>query len=241
MTPSQALPDSEHGAIRHERSAETERAILDAARSLLAEGGVTALSMRVVAERVGLSATAIYHYFKGKDELVRKVVEGGYRRFGEYLQEAVEREAKGSIERLTAIGEGYVRFAFENQEYFRVLYNIQARIPRDLDELPGGGGYHLLRQCVVDAIEAGGVRDANPDLVAHYLWTCVHGLVTLTLACNLDASCACGDVNLPASAVDLFRSFQGFLTDGLRPRGSERLAQPDFVRSKRERKTEDLS
>jgi len=240
MTPSQALPDSEQGTVRHERSAETERAILDAARTLLAEGGVSALSMRIVAERVQLSATAIYHYFKGKDELVRKVVEGGYRRFGEYLQEAIEREPKGSIERLTAIGEGYVRFAFENQEYFRVLYNIQARIPRDLDELPGGGGYHLLRQCVVDAIETGAVRDANPDLVAHYLWTCVHGLVTLTLACNLDASCAGADGNLPSSAVDLFRSFQGFLADGLRPSSSQGSGSPGFVMRTGETRTKDL-
>ena len=74
---------------RVKRSAETEAMILDAARGLLAEGGLPALSMRVVAERVGLSATAIYHYFDGKDDLVSSVVRGGYQRFGVYLHEVM--------------------------------------------------------------------------------------------------------------------------------------------------------
>ena len=54
---------------------ETEEAILEAARNVLAEGGVGALSMRSLAERVGVSATAIYHHFDGKDALVAQVVQ----------------------------------------------------------------------------------------------------------------------------------------------------------------------
>ena len=45
------------------RASETEAAILEAARDLLAEGGLDAVSMRAVASRIGLSATAIYNYF----------------------------------------------------------------------------------------------------------------------------------------------------------------------------------
>jgi AcrR family transcriptional regulator len=209
---------------RSERSAVTEAAILDAARDILAEGGLEALSMRVVAERVGLSATAIYHHFKGKDALIARVVQDGFRRIGDCLRQAADRHPHGSIERLLALGEGYVQFAFENEAYFRVLYNIQARIPRDMEELPEGGGYHFLRQCVVDAMEAGTVRDGNPDLIAHYLWTNVHGLVTLSLACNVEGPPDCPGTDVPMAAVDLFRSFSTFLIDGLRagprPEGS---------------------
>lgn len=198
------------------RSAETEAAILEAARDLLAEGGLEALSMRVVAERVGLSATAIYRHFEGKQDLVRCVVELGYRRFGEYLQDAAERYPVGSLDRLAALGESYVRFAFENQEYFRVLFNIQARRPRAVEELPGGGGYNLLRECVMDAMEAGALRRADPDLVAHYLWTHVHGLVTLGLACSLDG-CGCAGSAPPPSPANQFHAFTPFLWEGLRP------------------------
>lgn len=201
------------------RSGETEAAILEAARDLLAEGGVDGLSMRMVADRVGLSATAIYHHFEGKQDLVKRVVEMGYQRFEEYGCEVMKRYPRGSLELLLALGEGYVRFAFENQAYFRVLFNIQ-RDPRDVEELPAGGGYHVLRQCVVEAIESGAIRKADPDLVAHYLWTNVHGLVTLMLACNIQ-KCDCAAEASLGSPVELFRAFTTFLTDGLRPRPSE--------------------
>ena len=143
------------------RSAETEASIIEAARNIMAEGGYSAVSMRSVAERVGLSATAIYRYFAGKEDLVGRVVRSGYRRFGEYLTEAAEHHPAGSLERLFAMSDAYVRFAFDNQEYFRVLYNIQSR-PRDLKDLPGSGGYDLLRSCVVDAMEAKSHRQAGP-------------------------------------------------------------------------------
>ena len=121
------------------RSAETEASIVEAARNIMAEGGYAAVSMRSVAERVGLSATAIYRYFAGKEDLIGRVVRSGYRRFGESLTEAAEHHPAGSLERLFAMSDAYVRFAFDNQEYFRVLYNIQSR-PRDLEDLPGSGG-----------------------------------------------------------------------------------------------------
>jgi hypothetical protein len=107
-----------------------------------------------------------------------------------------------------------VRFAFENREYFRVLYNIQQPEPRDMDQLPGGGGYALLRGLVVDAIEAGVMRDVDPDLAAHFLWASVHGLVTLALACNLESTRCPGKGEVPA-APELFESFVPFLAEGL--------------------------
>ena len=196
---------------------ETEAAIVEAARNIVAEDGYPALSMRSVADRVGLTATAIYHYFDGKDELVTRVVQSGYRRFGEYLSEAGDQHPVGSLERLLALGDAYVRFALENQEYFRVLYNIQTR-PRELEELPGSGGYDLLRGCVVEAMEAGNLREGDPDLIAHFLWTSAHGLVTLALACNIECSGCRVLGDDPQGAVNLYRDFMPFLTDGLRPR-----------------------
>ena len=68
----------------------------------MAENGYPALSMRSVADRVGLTATAIYHYFDGKDELVTRVVQSGYHRFGEYLSQAAEQHQVESLERLLA-------------------------------------------------------------------------------------------------------------------------------------------
>jgi AcrR family transcriptional regulator len=200
------------------RPAETETAILEAARDLLAEGGPSALSMRAVASRVGISATAIYNYFENKQALVKRVVSLGFERFDRYLQESVVGKPEGSAERLKSLGEAYVRFAFENREYFRVLFTMHSDLPQEIEELPEGGGYTLFRRSVVEAMESGAVRRADPDLLVLYLWTHVHGLVTLLLSCEPGASCRHSGEQL--SAPDLLERFGDFIFYGLAPHES---------------------
>ena len=47
------------------------RRVLDAARTLVETGGMSALSMRTLADRAGVSATTLYNLFGTKDEVVR--------------------------------------------------------------------------------------------------------------------------------------------------------------------------
>jgi AcrR family transcriptional regulator len=197
------------------RGAGSEQAIMDAARHILAHRGPDALSMRAVADRVGMSATAIYRYFESKDVLVARVVQRGFERFGEYLREAAERHPRGSLERLAALGEAYIRFALENQEYFKLLFSLQHPDPHSLDDLPESGGHGLLRRAVVEAMDSGAMRRADPDLVAMYLWSVAHGLLTLSMTCRLDE---CPEFSKGAMAhgpVELFRAFRDLVRQGL--------------------------
>lgn len=203
------------GVAESPRTSSTETAILEAARDLLAEGGIDALSMRAVAARVGVSATAIYNYFENKQALVDNVISIGFARFDKYLREAVADRPEGSAERLQALGEAYIRFALENREYFRVLFAMHSELPRDIEELPEGSGYSLFRQSVIDAMKAGSIRKTDPDLVVLYLWTLVHGLVTLLLGCQPDARCRHSGEELDAHS--LFTRFGDLVFLGLRP------------------------
>ena len=56
------------------RSARTEKAIIDATRELLAEGGVRELTVERVAARSGVAKTTIYRRWRGKDELALAVL-----------------------------------------------------------------------------------------------------------------------------------------------------------------------
>jgi AcrR family transcriptional regulator len=56
------------------RSARTEKAILDATRELLAEGGVRDLTVERVAARSGVAKTSIYRRWRGKNELALAVL-----------------------------------------------------------------------------------------------------------------------------------------------------------------------
>jgi AcrR family transcriptional regulator len=194
---------------------EHETAILDAARDLMLAGGMEAVSMRAVADRVGVSATALYHYFQNKHELVDRVVRSAFERFGAYLEAAAASQPAGSLDRVAALGEAYIRFALENEAYFRVIFSMNLKNPRALEELPGGGGYPILRQCVVDAMESGAMRRGDADSVAHFLWSVVHGIVTLSMTLRLRGCEGCRGSGDDASPLALFQAVRPFLRYGL--------------------------
>ncbi|MEJ2482864.1 MAG: TetR/AcrR family transcriptional regulator [Gemmatimonadota bacterium] len=196
--------------------------MLDAARDLLAEGGIEALSMRAVASRVDLSATALYHYFDNKEALVDRVVQHGFQRSEEYLRRAVEPYPQGSMERVAALGEAYIRFALENRQYFKIIFAIQPEQPRAIGDVPGQGGYRVLRESVVEAMQAGTIRRENPELVVLFLWSVVHGLVTIFMACDpaqiLEEAGLCGEESGPQEAtLELFDRFRRIIREGLEP------------------------
>ena len=199
---------------------ETETAILTATRDLLAEGGLEALSMRAVAARVGTTPTAIYHYFQSKEDLVGRVVARGFQESEAQLWRAVDPYPVGSIERLAALGEAYIRFAFGHETYFKIIFGIRTDQPRKLSDVPGQGGYGVLRQCVVDAIEAGTIRKADPDVVVTYLWSIVHGLVTISMAFDADVLLEDTAVEVPEGDSPpsyLYKRFREFIDMGLVP------------------------
>jgi AcrR family transcriptional regulator len=207
--------------VEPDTASETETAILEAARDLLAEGGRDALSMRAVASKVGLSATAIYHWFEGKEALVDRVVVHGFRRSEAYMWKAIESLPAGSMERVAALGEAYIRFALENREYFKIIFAIQTPVPRHIDDVPGQGGYRVLRQCVIEAMEAGNIRRTDPDVVVLYLWSVVHGLVTIFMACDpkdlLTETGCCDELDEKELTIGLFDRFRELVRVGLEP------------------------
>src|SRR6266571_5013614 len=69
MTATRSTRDPEAG-----RRARTEKAILDATRELLAEGGVRELTVERVAARSGVAKTTIYRRWRSKDELALAVL-----------------------------------------------------------------------------------------------------------------------------------------------------------------------
>ena len=167
--------------------------------------------MRAIADRAGVTPGAIYKHFKDKDALVDHVVMRAFEHFEMYLLKAILSLPVGSLERLAALGEAYITFAEANPSEFTILFNPLLAERRTLAELPGEGGFSILRQCVVEAIDTGVLRTADPDLVALFLWTRVHGIVTLTLACDFVDMIS----HRESLAVALFNLTRSFMVEGL--------------------------
>ena len=71
MGPAARLPRGRTaaGSWQWARTAETQRALLDAARAVFSEQGFADASIADVVERAGSSVGSLYHHFGGKSEL----------------------------------------------------------------------------------------------------------------------------------------------------------------------------
>jgi AcrR family transcriptional regulator len=96
-----------HGNLRRE--------ILDAALATIAESGPTALSLRDLARRVGVSHAAPAHHFGDKAGLLTAIATEGYELLGAALREAAP-------EGFLAVGVAYIEFAITHPAHFTVMF-----------------------------------------------------------------------------------------------------------------------
>jgi AcrR family transcriptional regulator len=179
-------------AERREREKEHLRtAILEAARDILSDEGLDALSMRAIAERIEYSPATIYLYFADKDELIREVVHQGFHRMGEYVRAEIEAlgESANAAVRYAASGRAYARFALENTAYFRVMFELpsaaQVDCPAELDGEHGAESFEAVIRLVEQAAADGLLRSDDPRRTALIGWALVHGITSLFLSGHL--------------------------------------------------------
>ncbi|WP_420753334.1 TetR/AcrR family transcriptional regulator [Rhodococcus sp. O3] len=85
-------------------------AILDAARAEFAERGYAAATIRNIAQRAGLSLSALYYYYRSKQEVLVALLEDGLAAYTEACDRALGQAGPGAAERLDALVEATVRF-----------------------------------------------------------------------------------------------------------------------------------
>ena len=99
---------------------DTARSILSAARSLLDEGGIQAVSMRKVAELVGVTAMAIYRHFPDREALLNALADQGFTEIGQVL---VSQVGPGPVlQRMEAVIEVYLDFGLGHPHLFELMF-----------------------------------------------------------------------------------------------------------------------
>ncbi|MGV9612188.1 TetR/AcrR family transcriptional regulator [Nocardia xishanensis] len=80
------MPKIQAATVAEHRAAQ-RRAILDAARELLAEGGTEAPGLAAVAERTGLARPSVYRYFRSREDLLEAVIADSFPRWSTSVAE----------------------------------------------------------------------------------------------------------------------------------------------------------
>ncbi|UMB70844.1 TetR/AcrR family transcriptional regulator [Mycobacterium paraterrae] len=156
--------------------------ILDAATELLLDiGQAKAVSIRSVAERVGVTPPSIYLHFQDKDALLDAVCA----RYFEKLEEEMERVSVGqsdTVEILRAQGLAYVRFATENPELYRIATMSEWKSDSHVDAALASSAFEHICATVKALIAEGILPAGDASDIALELWSAAHGVAALLIA-----------------------------------------------------------
>lgn len=175
--------------------------IAAAARAIVEEEGVDRLTMRRLAERLGVKAPSIYKHFRNKEEVEAAVIATTLDDVGEELAAA----ARTSSDPLAAIAGAYRAFALAHPHLYRLM--TERPLPRHL--LPPG----VEARAASPLLGAAGSIDR-----ARAIWAFAHGMCQLELVgrfpadADLDTAWREGIAAFaarPASRPAVVRSWQG--------------------------------
>ncbi len=164
------------------RGAELRGEVLRAAMDLLTEtGDEGAVSVRAVAQRVGVSVPSIYLHFADKRALIDAVCGEVFEALHQRLRAAAE-QAADPFAALRAQGNAYVHFALENPEHYRVVM-MQAHDPGQeaVDSTVASGAFGYLVESVQACLDLG-ILEGDPVELALGLWAAAHGVAALLVA-----------------------------------------------------------
>ncbi len=178
-----------------------------AAERLFAEKGPDAVTMRQLAAELGVSPMTPYRYFQDKDDILAAVRTNGFNQFAEAL-EAARGNARSARAKAAAVGDAYVRFAFEHPHTYKLMFDLNQPIGDDHPDLVEAGrrAHETMSAWVKDQVEAGEMA-GDPEHIGAMFWAATHGVVVLEMAGKLP----------PGAAKDLHHQLSATLAKGLKP------------------------
>ncbi len=195
--------------LSEEAIADFRERLCDAAEKHFAAHGPEGVTMRALATELGVSPMTPYRYFKDKEEILAAVQTRAFTRFAEALEAPAKRSAS-AMEHAAGVARAYTKFAFENPESYRLMFEIAQPGADEYPDLAiAGERARATMTAYVRALVAEGRLEGDPELIGHVYWATTHGLIMLKLAGKLSPDC-----DFDAIAREAARA----LREGFRPK-----------------------
>lgn len=158
---------------------ELRRSILDAAREAFVNDGYEAVSMRVLADRIGCSHPALYLHFKDKREIFDAIVEESFAQL-EVALRGMKVPKNDPVRWARKAARAYVDFGLANPHAYEFAFVL--RRPEGSPKAVPHPAYGLLRKLVKRCIDEKRFRAMDVDVASQALWTAVHGITAMLIA-----------------------------------------------------------
>ncbi|MFK2932468.1 TetR/AcrR family transcriptional regulator [Dyella agri] len=159
---------------------DTATKILRAAHRLFDREGADAVTMRRVAEQVGITPMAIYRHFPNREALLKRLSDDSFNSTArQWLENA---EESGVLQRLYKAQENYLDYALEHPHLFDHAFSVRRddarRFPEDF-RARLSPTLNVVVDALADGMRLGELREDDPWDVAMTLWAHSHGLIAL--------------------------------------------------------------
>lgn len=165
-----------------------EAALIEAAIELVRKTGPGHLSLRAVAEQVGVSPSAVYHYFPDKDSLISGVGDKLFIDLAEMQKSALAhipgKSARAARLRYRELGRTYFRWAFKEPNLFRLMFGGFCKVEKQghhIDE----EAFLMLTKCLDDLLATGLISPEMRQYGELISWSSVQGASNLIVEGHL--------------------------------------------------------
>lgn len=162
-----------HGDLQQE--------ILSAAQLLLEETSISALSIRAVAKKVGVSHTAPYRHFKDKESLLAGIAAISFDELSFKMSEAVALHPGDPTAQLKEAGYCYFNMVKTKPQSVQLMFGDILPCDDTYPDLRTSGdmAFDGLKHLIEEGQSTGEFALGEVDLLALTFWSCIHGFSLL--------------------------------------------------------------
>jgi AcrR family transcriptional regulator len=143
--------------------------LIDIAAKMFDSKGYAHTAIGDIAQEIGLGRSAVYHYFRNKEEILAALVDAEALTPSYQLQDLIEDRSLTATERLKhALTEGIVR-RLSSGSRFIFFSRLEAQIPAHMSVLYNRSRrqiYDFYVSCIREGIKAGEFREVDPKIAA---------------------------------------------------------------------------
>lgn len=166
-----------HGDLRNQ--------LLMAGLEIIKNQGITALSLRKLADKVGVSRTAPYHHFKNKNELLCSLAAFGFQQWKANLKEIEQNTHLSEKERFHHFAKSYVSFAIANPDLYDLMFGQPIwKESQNTETLKTEAypAFQFQRDFIKNWQENGLLPNNLSDLrLSQVIWSTLHGIARLVI------------------------------------------------------------
>ena len=165
-----------------------EAALTLAAIELVRKFGPDHLSLRAAAEQVGVSPSAVYHYFPDKDSLIGAIGKQLFEELVVMQKSALDKipgsSARAAKQRYRELGRTYFRWANKEPNLFRLMFGGFCSSVEQ-ESYAQTEAFLMLTKTLDDLYATGAISNKMRKYGALISWSCVQGASTLIVEGHL--------------------------------------------------------